>query len=493
MLLMTLDAQGGRPVYRQIYERVARLIEDGTLGPGARLPASRRLAASLGVNRSTVVRAYQELWALGYLEARPGSYSTVRTRSKALKGGGNAGKALIDWGRASAPVARQAHHELSRFRRESAGRATHAVDFSNLAADRTLCPVEEFRRCMRHVLLTEGKSALDYGDPAGYRPLRETIATRLRVHGVTATADEILITNGSQHAIDLVLRLLARPGASIVAEAPTYALAVPLFRLHGLEAREIPVLADGMDLDRLERALARRRPALVFTMPNFQNPTGITTSQAHRERLLALCEAGRVPLLEDGFEEEMKYFGKSVLPLKSMDSGGVVIYTGTFSKVVFPGLRIGWIAADAECIERLLAISRFTTLSANHLAQAAVHRFCETGGYEDHLRRIHRAYRKRMATLLAALKRHLPEHGVSWTQPLGGYTLWLSVKGTDLDEADLDERLCEAGAVLSRGSLFFATPPRGIHFRISVANLTEAEIEEGCSRVGRVLGQVLEA
>ena len=492
MLMMAVDRSGRVPVYRQIYERVARLIDDGTLSPGSHLPASRTLAGTLGVNRSTVVRAYQELWALGYLEARPGSYSTVRGRAKAVTGGASNRGGLIDWGRASAPPVRQAYRELQRLARQPASGGARAVDFSTLAADRGLCPVDDVRRSFRHVLLTEGRSVLDYGEHAGYRPLRETIATRMRVHCVTVDADEILITNGSQHAIDLVLRLLGRPGAAVAAESPTYAFALPLFRLHDLAVREVAVRAEGMDLDELERCLERHRPALVYTMPNFQNPTGITTSQAHRERLLALCEAHRVPVLEDGFEEEMKYFGKCVLPLKSMDAGGIVIYAGTFSKVVFPGLRIGWIAAERECIERLLAISRFTTLSANTLAQAAVNRFCATGCYEDHLRRIHRAYRRRMSTLLQALKKHMPERGVSWTQPVGGYTLWLSLKGSTLDEGELDARLRQAGVIASRGSLFFSSAQRGVHFRISVANLGEDEIEEGCARLGRVLARVVE-
>ena len=492
MLLMTLDRNGSVPVYRQIQDRVARLVDDGTLGPGARLPASRHLADTLGVNRSTVVRAYQELWAAGYLESRPGSYSTVRARMKPAAGRQRQATGVIDWERASTRPARAVHAELRGLVAQRTRPAERAVNFGTLAADRTLCPVDDFRRAVRRALLDEGRALLDYGDPAGYRPLRETIARRLRVHGVTLSADEVLITNGSQHGIDLVLRMLAAPGDEVVVEAPTYALAIPLLRLHGVKAREVPMRADGMDLDDLARALDRGRPALVYTMPNFHNPTGVTTSHAHRERLLAQCQAHRVPVLEDGFEEELKYFGKCVLPLKSMDAGGIVIYAGTFSKVVFPGVRIGWLAAEASCIERLLAISRFTVLSANVVSQAAVQRFCAGGAYEDHLRRVHRAYRKRMGVLLAALKHHLPARGVRWTQPAGGYTLMLWID-TALAETEVDDRLRRAGVVLAPGRAFFAGKPPGVTFRLSIANLAEGEIEEGCRRLGRALAQVVES
>lgn len=493
MLLLALDQHSQVPAYRQICDRIVRLVDDGTLALGERLPPTRTMATTLGVNRSTVVRAYQELWALGYLESRPGSYSTVRGRARAITGRQGERPCLINWGAVTPPANRFLLGELRRhtaFRVD--GEPGGAINFGSLAADRGLAPVDDFRRSVGHVLATEGARVLDYGDPAGYRPLREAIAQRLRVHGVTVTADEVLITNGSQHAIDLVLRLLTRPGAAIVSEAPTYSMAIPLFRMHELDVREVAMRADGMDLDALERGLPRWRPALVYTMPNFHNPTGITTSQAHRERLLALCERHRVPLLEDGFEEEMKYFGKCALPVKSMDTGGVVVYLGTFSKVVFPGLRVGWVAADRGCVERLLAIARFSALSANVVAQAALHRFCANGSYESLLRRVHRAYRKRMLTLLAALKRHMPERGVSWTLPTGGYTLWLTIESTSCTEERVDAQIREHAVLASRGSLFHASPHPGIHFRISIANLDEAAIEEGCRRLGAALAPVVE-
>lgn len=149
------------------------------------------------------------------------------------------------------------------------------------------------------------------------------------------------------------------------------------------------------------------RTGLVYTMPSFQNPTGVCTSQAHRERLLVLCETHRVPILEDGFEEEMKYAGKVVLPLKSMDRHRIVVYCGTFSKVLFPGIRIGWVAADPECIERLVAIRRFGEVAPSAVLQAAMHEFCRDGSYDRHVARMHRVSRRRMQVALSALREHI--------------------------------------------------------------------------------------
>lgn len=491
MLMLNVDKGSEVPAYRQIYEGIVRMVDGGTLSPGDRLPPTRVLARTVGVHRSTALRAYEELWALGYLESRQGSYSTVRQRMRAVTRT-EPGRSLVDWDRATTPAATRARDDVARIARERVPPSPGTIDFVRLSADRRLTPSDDFRRCLKAALVEGGKELLDYGSAAGLPRLREVIARRLRTHGITVTADEIVVTNGAQQALDLVCRALTRPGDAIAVESPTYAMALPLFRLHGLDVRGVPMRDDGMDLDALERLLARRRPALVYTIPNFQNPTGITTGQEHRERLLALAEAHRLPILEDGFEEEMKYFGKAVLPVKSMDRGGVVVYAGTFSKVVFPGLRLGWLAAPRPLVERLVAIQRVSSLSGNGLAQAAAARFCEGGEYEAHLRRVHKVYRRRMLATLQALRDHMPP-GVEWTEPVGGYTLWLRVKGRRLDEAALLERLTRERVRLSPGSLYFRQAPAEAHFRLSIACVDEADIVEGCRRIGRALAPAREA
>jgi GntR family transcriptional regulator/MocR family aminotransferase len=492
MLLLTIDRKSAVPVYRQIIDRVVHLVDGGTLSPGDRLPSSRILARSTGIHRSSVTRAYEELWALGYLESRPGSYSTIRRRARRLTGVERA-QPLLDWSAKVVPAARGARESSALLSRDRPAKSdSRVLDFSRLTADVQLTPRDAVRRCFKAVLREDAGQALQYGEPAGYHPLRETIALRLRTHGVDVTPEEIVVTGGAQQALDLLLRALARPGDRIVVESPTYSVALHLFRFHGLDLQSIPVRPQGMDLDALEQALAGQRPALLYTIPNFHNPTGITTNQVHRERLLALCEKHRLPLVEDGFEEEMKYFGKAVLPIKSMDRRDMVAYVGTLSKVVFPGLRIGWIAAPRPLADSVQAIQRLCSLSGNHLAQAAVHRFFATGAYEAHLRRVHKTYRRRMQAMIDGLRENLPRRGVSWTEPQGGYTLWLQVSGTKLAEQALHDRLLAAGVKLSSGRLFHAHAPRHPCFRVSICCSTADEISEGCRRIGRVLRAAVE-
>lgn len=484
-MLLRLDSALATPLYRQICEQLAAWIEDGTLRPGDRLPATRDLATSTGVHRATVVRAYEELHALGYSDSRSGAYTTVRRRARPPATVHTAPNLRPPpWLSRVDPRAKRVLERglLSSDPPIPAG----GIDFARLQADPDLAPCADLRRCIRSAIARAGSAAFDYAEPAGVRSLREAIAQRLRMHGIATCVDEILITSGAQQALDLALRLLVRPGDHVVVEAPTYGVAHALLRLHGALPIEVPMTPRGLDLQVLERVLARSRPKLVYTMPSFQNPTGLTLDQTQRERLLTLCERARVPIVEDGFEEEMKYFGRPVLPLKSMDARGQVLYVGTFSKVVFPGLRVGWLVAPREAITLLSAMQYAANLAVNTVAQCAAERFCRGGELDAYLRRVHRVYRQRMVALLDGLERYMPE-GVEWTRPVGGYALWLTLPAKSGRESLWLQRLGAAGLRLAPGSRFFARAPQRVHFRLSIACVDEARIQTGCRRLGRVL------
>lgn len=488
MLLIELDPHSERPAYLQIRDRVVELVDLGALSPGDRLPPTRVLAETVGVHRSTVVRAYDEIRALGYLESRSGSYTTVRRRARRPATSEMAAESdrdsIIDW--AEAARASTGDRHLRAVGASPFAKGTEAIDFDRLTADPALAPMDEIRSCLRRVMSSSEDAALEYADPSGWPPLRTGIAARLRSHGVAVDDDEVLITNGAQGAIDLILRLLFRRGDAIVVEAPTYGTLHPLLELHGIRPLEVPMTDHGMDLHGLENLLDDHAPRLVYTMPNFHNPTGITTDQRHRERLLEVCEAHRIPILEDGFEEEMKYFGRAVLPIKSMDSGGIVLYVGTFSKVVFPGFRVGWIAAPREVIRRLAAVQHASNLASSTIAQAAADRFCRRGAFELYLRRIHRVYRCRMRAMLGGLERSLPPD-IRWTRPVGGYTLWLTLTEPVEAEDEIVHSLLDAGVRVAPGRAFYANPPRRAHLRLCIACVDERSIEEGCEILGRIL------
>lgn len=491
MILIQIDKDISTPIYRQIIDRIVKLIEEGAILVGDPLPSTRELAEQLGVNRSTVYRAYQELYSMGHVESVPGSYTRIRKRPKitSLK---EHHKGTFSWKEKSAPRSDLIYQTYLHYTPEydSSKEDSGVINLSQLDLDAHLFPLDDFKRSMNQAFDLQGEKLLCYGSARGYKPLREAIANRLRMHGVSVIPEEILITNGAQQALELILKLLTEPGDKVIVESPTYANLLPLLRFYLVDVEEIPMREDGMDLDLLEQSLNSRIASVLYTIPNFQNPTGISTSQGHRERLLSICEKHDVPIVEDGFEEEMKYFGKVVLPIKSMDERKIVLYVGTFSKVLFPGIRIGWIAADEECVERLTAIKRFNDISTNHVVQVAMYHFLQMGYYDLNLRRLHRIFRNRMQIAIQAMESNLPE-GVSWTRPMGGYTIWVRMHFC-VDESLLKETSLNRGVLVSPGSYYFNTGDRGNYCRISIASLEEDEIGEGIHRLGLALKDLQE-
>jgi DNA-binding transcriptional MocR family regulator len=491
MILIKIDRSSKTPVYRQICDRIIQLIEEGALRPGDRLPTTRGLAEFLGVHRSTVLLAYDEIRALGYLESTAGSYTTVRKRWRApvirQSSPIQSGFRVIDWEKSVSRLVHRARgHSGASDQSEKSRIPATMMDLDTLAPDPVLSPDDDLRNCIRSILIRNKAAALHYTNPLGWKPLRESLALRLRLHGMAVSPQDILITNGAQQAFDLILRLLIKPGEPVLVEAPTYGMAHTLLRLHGARTVEIPMTPDGMDLNILEKTLGMIRPKILYTIPTFHNPTGITTNQAHRERLLNICEKARVVIVEDGFEEEMKYFGKAVLPIKSMDTAGIVFYIGTFSKTVFSGLRIGWIAAPRETIGFLTSIQQASCISVNTLAQAAFERFCNGGQFDRYLRRVHKIYRRRMQTMLRGLNEYMPA-GITWTRPAGGYTLWLSPPESAGKESVLCDEFWKAGLAVGPGRRYFARKRRSTHFRLSISRVDEETIEEACRRMGQIL------
>lgn len=483
MILIKVDKENKQPLFQQVFEQLKQLIETGDLLPGENFPSTRKLAETLGVHRTTVYRAYEELWAAGYLEATAGAYSRVRERNTLAVQDSEPEHSVINWEDHFSDAA----NRIAQTTPVSSNLPNGILDFAPLSPDSDLLPVDDFRRCLNQVLQTEGAGLLQYGNPLGYEPLRKYLAKQMRQHGIATNTNEIMLTNGMQNGIELVLRLLTNPGDCIITECPSYASVLSLIKYLDLKVTGIPMASDGMDLEILKRQIQANRPRLIYSMPTFQNPTGMSSSQTHRERLLALCEKYQIPLVEDGFEEEMKYFGKAVLPVKSMDKQQVVIYLGTFSKVLFPGIRVGWIVAPSQLISRLGKMKRVTELSGNPLTQAAVYQFCNQGFYELHKKRLHRVYRKRMQQALQACREFLPASQIQYTKPDGGYLIWFTLLHPGINEDELIRQLLDAGVAVSPGSRFFPDKPEQVHFRLSIGHRNEEEIREGIRRIGQKL------
>jgi len=487
-LILHLQRNSDIPLFRQIVSEVRSLIDNGTLKPGDRLPPSRAFAESLGVDRSTVITAYAELGAQGYVTSRMGGYTTVaKRRSEVAYSADRSG--IVDWSQRVSQeveavfIQAAAHPSESLF--PALWNQAPVYNLASIELDPRLYPLQDVKRCLGDVLAGKGAEMLRYGDPSGYPPLRLLLAKRLRLHGISVSQKEILITNGAQQGLDLISRVLGGPAKCVVVEEPTYASILPLLRLNGMHIVGIPMNKEGADIEALDGVLKKEKPAFIYTMPSFQNPTGLTTSHRHREQLLDLAIKNSVPIVEDGFEDDMKYEGPVAMPVKSIDNEGLVVYVGTFSKALFPGFRVGWIAAERSLIERLAVVKRFTDLGTNTPGQMLLERFCREGFYDRHLQRVHRMFRRRMAAAMDAAQKYFPFR-VEWTRPEGGYTIWVKFP-LQVSSEDLNRRAMEAGVFVSPGGAYFPETGDSEFVRLSIARLNEEEIVEAFRRLGLVL------
>jgi 2-aminoadipate transaminase len=482
-----LDRDRPVPLARQIQGHLERLIADGLLAPGVKLPATREMAQRLRVNRATVALAYEELVAAGLARAHVGQGTFVAGAPLARAEGRPVATAPIDWTALLSRSARSAAAEEER--RRSMGVPSEGggglISFAGGMPDSALFPTDAFRRVLNQVVREEGGALLQYSSVGGYQPLRRYLAGYLLRFGVEARAEEILIVNGSQQGFDLIARTLVDPGDLVAIEQPTYAGAMQAFRSFG--ARLLPVEWDhsGPRPDVFERVCERQSLKLFYCQPSAHNPSGLTIEPEVGRRLLATAARYQVPIVEDGFDGSLYYGPRPSAPLKAADRAGVVLYIGTFSKILFPGLRLGWLVAPPPVIERLQAAKQLSDLHTSALLQAAVHRFCERRLLERHITKVTAEYARRRTQLLASLRRRMPD-GVTWTEPQGGFSLLLTLPPGLTATALLPVAL-ERGVSFTPGPAFFLDGAGERTLRLAFSAVPAARIDEGVRRLGEAI------
>ena len=345
-----------------------------------------------------------------------------------------------------------------------------------------LFPVDAVRAAADDVLSRHGREALQYGPSEGFPALREWIATEMGSRGIKTPATEVLVTNGSQQVLDLVAKLFINPGDVVLTENPTYLAAIQAFQ--ALEARFVPVPTDGEGLipEALPELIKQHRPKFLYTIPNFQNPTGVTMSAKRRQTLAKIAAEHHLMVLEDDPYGKLRYSGTEVPPIKHWDEAGCVLYASTFSKTIAPGLRLGWIAAPAEVFSRLLILKQAADLHTSGFDQRVAFAYLTGNDQSAHLERIRRAYGERFAVMDAALKVEMPAD-YQWTKPEGGMFLWLTGPAA-LDGLKLLEQAIKHQVAFVPGRDFFPAVGGNNYLRLNFSNSNPERIREGVRRLG---------
>ena len=477
--MLDIDRDAALPPFLQIARVLASDIQRGRLRPGDRLPGSRQLAATLRVHRNTVLAALAELAAEGWIETAQGRGTFVtrtipddRGRPFSRRLGVRAGvPATAGFALPEAPAA---------YRQPILPRGT--LNLSSGAPDVRLVPARVIGRAYRRVLSLRGADLLAYGNPEGHPALRAALASMLAsTRGLSAAADEVLVTRGSQMALTLVARALLRAGDVVAVEEFGYRPAWEAFRAAGATVAPVPLDGDGIDIDALKR-LARRTPLrAVYVTPHHQYPTTVTLKAARRLALLAFARAERIAIVEDDYDHEFHYDGRPVLPLASADHAGLVIYIGTLSKILAPGLRVGYIVAPPAVLRSVSAIRSLLDIQGDLATEAAIATLIEDGELQRHIARVRRIYADRREILAGSLERVFGD-GVDFTVAPGGMALWVRLR-MPVDVEAWARRSVEHGVSWYTGRRYaFDGQPRPFA-RFSFAWLNERELPEAVKRM----------
>ncbi|GAB1540939.1 PLP-dependent aminotransferase family protein [Scytonema sp. NUACC21] len=475
-----LERQSTKPIYLQIRDRISRLIKSGVLQAGDRLPSIRSLAESLQVNKLTIIEAYNVLEADGIISARQGAgyfVNCVNRASANLKS-------------TFAPVQNVIIPEQNRSSffdmytatvqaQTQPGMINFGCGFPH--------PPKDIDLIGRRALRQTPDRLFKYDLPEGQLALRRQIAQMLIQQGMEVSAEDLIITNGSEQGLSLALHYYLQPGDWVIVESPTYFGALATLEKLGAKIIGIPMTAQGMNLDLLKKYLESHRPKLIYTISTLHNPTGITTTQAHRQELLALAEKYECPILEDNAYEGLN-FEPVPAPIKAFDKNDLVINLGTFSKTLMPGLRVGYMVVTGKHFHALLERKLLHDLHTSTISQAIVSEYLASGHLRRHLNRLRTENLHTRDVMLSALQRHFPQEA-RWTVPNGGLFLWVQLpEHTPIQTVRL-EALSQKVLVTCH-TVFFPDRQGYPAMRLTFTPSPE-EIEQGVSVLGKLLKKYL--
>ena len=475
MLAMdALDPHSPSPLYRQLYERIKGLIETGELPKGNRLPATRELAGQLGLNRATISAAYELLETEGLITGHVGRGSFVADAASRTSG--------VNWSEVlTAPVTHPG----------GAPASAPLASFASSRPSEQLFPLDDFRAtCQEVIQSAEVTTILQLGSPAGYPPLRRYLLDLARAEGVAREGDDILITSGCQQAFHLLQSTLVRHGETVLLEDPVYPGLKNVFEQSGARLVGVPMGPHGVDLQALEHSLERERPRLLALTPNFQNPTGATIPLASRQALLQMTRAAGVIVVENDIYGPLAYEGANIPSLKQLDESGDTILLRSFSKIAFPGLRVGWAIGPRALIEKITEAKQWSDLHTDQLSQAILLRFAQSGRLEQHRQHMLTAGRERLHAVLDACRKFLPPE-VEFTRPRGGMSLWLRLP-LPLDAGELLPRAEREGVTYLPGKYFAVSRSQAGSLRFSFAGMAPDQIRSGIAVLGRIFHEELD-
>ncbi|MEG6565528.1 PLP-dependent aminotransferase family protein [Thermoanaerobacterium saccharolyticum] len=465
MVNFSVDKNKSTPLYIQIFNQFKKYIENGSIPPGYKLPTIRSLAKELGVNNVTVINAYRLLEANGYIDKKVGSGTYV------------------------SETVRQSDVSIEDIKALEHGQILvnkNMINFSSSSPNPELFPVDDFKVIINKVLERDGGYAFEYQDTKGYMPLRKVIAEFIKKDEVNIDSEDVQIISGGQQGIDVVSKALVNFGDCVFVESPTYSWAIASFKSRGAEIVDIELEKDGINIDALEEKLKIFKPKLIYIMPVFQNPTGITYSVEKMKRLIEIAYKYDTYIVEDDFSNELNFSNNKHLPLKAYDKYDRVIYIKSFSKIYMPGLRLGFILSPKNLINSFAEAKYVTDLSTSGLMQRAFEIYLREGMWEKHIE----IFKKIMRDRFDEMKHLLADNSYFEINiPDGGFYFWLKLK-KNISAKLIYLKCIERNVSIVPGSIFFSNKIDDSHIRLSYASCEADKIRKGILTIEEVIKDI---
>lgn len=472
----------GRPVYVQVKEYLKRMMLKGVLQPHQKLPSTRELSELMSVSRNTIISAYIGLEEEGLIYTQKGKGSYIAQMAISV----TASPLELNWKERMNSRALLAEEMDLMKHGIRAERGT--ISFTSIAPNEKLFDLGNVKRAFLDRMAVEGEVLLNYGYAKGYKPLIDLLKQYMEQKGVDLTGKDLLITNGFTEGLDLVLSTLTKRSGAVICENPTHHTAIKNLRLHGYEITGIGMERDGIHLEQLERILSSQSFDCAYFVPSYHNPTGIVMSPQKRLELMRLMTRYQIPVIEDGFNEELRYSGSHVSPLiATAGQGNGVIYLGSFSKVLFPGLRVGWVLADQELIYYLESLKRARSIHTSTLDQSILYQYLLNGNLDKYLRRARAEYKRKYEWTRQCCEAYMPYSQLTGD---GGLHLFVSF-AEGFDTRRLLELCKQRGVIFTPGDIFHTDGTGRETMRLGFSRVSDENIEVGIKIIGEAVKELL--
>ncbi|NEZ47482.1 PLP-dependent aminotransferase family protein [Clostridium niameyense] len=468
------------PVYIQISNYIKSMILKGMIRKNEKLPSTRELASLLRVSRNTVNSSYEFLEDEGFIYIKKGKGAFVSNVNVNFQE-----KWEINWENNINEYAKNAEqldivkHELSWKK--------GMISFKSIAPDESLFEVEEFKRAFLNRISIEREKILNYGYAIGYKNLIKYIKHYMENKGVYTENKSILITNGFTEAFDIVLASLVNKNDKVLCENPTHNTAIKIMKLHNIDIVGIDMDKDGINIGNLKKTINENKDIkLAYLVPSYHNPTGIVMSPEKRISVYNILKENNIPIIEDGFNEELRYSGDHVAPIVTFcGKGNSVLYLGSFSKVLFPGLRIGWILGDKKLIDYLESVKRSRDIHTSFLDQAILYEYLKGGNFEKYIKKVRKIYKEKYEFAIKCAKKYIP---CDYILGEGGLHIFIKLKG--IDSRQVLKECYKKGVVFTPGDIFYVDEKGKDTLRLGISRVTLEEIDKGFKIIGNCIKNI---